>query len=1036
MRALVEAARDGGVRVVALAPSAAAAAVLREELGIEAETLAKFLHQHEVGMPGKFGVDARTLVLVDEAAMAGTLDLERAVAIAAGAGAGVRLLGDPAQLNAVGAGGAVRLVEQVVGSAQLRQVHRFATKGEAQASLRLRAGDATAVDFYIKADRVRGGAVDGLLEEAYAAWKNDTDAGRSSLMLAVRTEDVRSLNEQAQLHRIASGRVKGAEAVQLRDGLAGRRGDTVLTRHNDRQLRVGKTDYVKNGDLWTIERILPDGSLRVRHQRTRNRTLLPAGYVAGHTELGYASTIHRAQGLTVDTCHAVLNRGSTRDLLYTALTRGRLTNRAYVETRDLVEPDPHEQTDPARAAHDALMQMVRTEGDEGAALGTLLREHEDALSLARLVPAYEDAIAESLEPGRDARLLAVVRQALPGPVAEDVVADEAWRALATRLVAHENAGADLVPLLRERLDERSLEDAESIAKVLHHRLGEPTTDGAAVEGFELPAWITAPPVERAEEPAPPSAPAVAATAPRGHEAATAIAVNAAAWTWWQQQAAGPQDWTADYLASRGLGTAEHGMAPAGWTGLVDHLRAAGHTEEDLVAAGVATRTRDGRLIDRFRDRVVFPIHDAEGNVVAVTARANPDTIDERTPKYINHPNHAAYDKSTTLYGLDPAARAAIARGVPVSLLEGAADVEAARATQADIVPLAPCGTAVTEAQLQELRTLHPDAVASMVVGLDADTAGQRAAARLWDMLPPEEAAQVRAAAFPAKDPGELVQEGRHTEVVEAFTRARPLTHAAIDVALSRFDLDSAEGRVEGMRTVLGAIDRLPEQQQTAAAAYLASRPGIDPLAVAEGLLNQREQTPLAPPAPRVDEDVRAWALSQADLIDARLDQLTDQVERGEQAWAHALPEAPAEERARQAWRVQVRQIVAYRDRYGITSTDEPLGTGSVTTDENGVAERARQAAAVALSALAPAAGGGNDEGAQQRQRDAQLDQLRQLQERARALRPGESRAGEPSTAADRLRRLQERLDQQRRTTTDPQQSPPGPDEPDRRGPHL
>ena len=1033
MRALVAAAQAGGLRVVALAPSAAAAAVLREELGVQAETLAKFLHEHGAGTPGGFAVDAGTLVLVDEAAMAGTLDLDRAVAIATDAGAGVRLLGDPAQLNAVGAGGAVRLIEQVVGSAQLREVHRFATTGEAQASLQLRTGDVTALDFYLEQKRVTGGAVDGLLEEAYAAWKIDTDAGRASLMLAARAEDVRSLNEQAQLHRITSGKVRGSESAALRDGLACRRGDTVLTRNNDRRLRVGKTDYVKNGDLWAVERILPDGSLRVRHQHTRARTLLPAEYVAAHTELGYASTIHRAQGLTVDTCHAILNRGSTRDLLYTALTRGRLSNRAYVETRELVEPDPHEQTDPARAARDALAQMVRTEGDEGAALGTLVREHENAASLANLVPAYEDAIAASLEPGRDARLQAVVRHALPEPVAAAAIGDDAWPALAGRLASHESNGADLVTLLRAVVDDRSLDGVDSVAQVLHHRLGPVP---ARSDTLDLPAWVTAPPVH--VDDAPPVA--EKDRAPRAEPSpatSTAIEVNAAAWAWWQQQAdGGREDWSAGYLAGRGLGAAEHGLAPAGWTGLVEHLRGAGYSEEDLVQAGVASRTRDGRLIDRFRDRVVFPIRDADGHVVAVTARANPDTIDDRTPKYLNHPTHAAYDKSSTLYGLDPAARAAIANGAKVALLEGAADVEAVRASSADVVPLAPCGTAVTAAQLEQLRELRPDAVASMIVGFDSDSAGQRAAARLWDMLPTEEAAQARAAAFGRKDPGDLVAEGRHGDVLDALSRARPLTDAAIDVGLSRFDLDTAEGRVEGMRTVLGAIDRLPEQQQTAAASYLASRPGMDPLAVAQGVLDRREQTPLAPPAPMVDEEVRAWTLRQADLIDARLDQLTDEVERGEQPWARDLTPAPTGEQARQHWRAQVRQIVAYRDRYGITTTDEPLGSGTAT-DPRGVEQQARQAAAAALTTLQPAPEPADAPAAEQRARDAQLGKVRRLSDRTRALREGAgTERAEPGSAAERLRRLQQRLDEQRRTTAAPEPPTPGPDGPDRRGPHL
>lgn len=393
--------------------------------------------------------------------------------------------------------------------------------------------------------------------------------------------------------------------------------------------------------------------------------------------------------------------------------------------------------------------------------------------------------------------------------------------------------------------------------------------------------------------------------------------------------------------------------------------------------------------------------------------------------------------SRTLYGLDPAARTAIANGAPVALLEGAAAVEAVRASGADVVPLAPCGTAVTAAQLEQLRDLRPDAVASMIVGFDSDTAGQRAAARLWDMLPAEEAAQARAAAFGRKDPGDLVAEGRHGDVLDALSRARPLTHAAIDVGLSRFDLDTAEGRVEGMRTVLGAIDRLPEQQQTAAAAYLASRPGMDPLAVAEGVLDRREQTPLAPPAPVVDEEVRAWTLRQADLIDARLDQLTDEVERGEQPWARDLAPAPTQEQARQHWRAQVRQIVAYRDRYGIITTDQPLGSGTGDDDPRGVAQQARQTAAAALTALQPVSEPGDAPGAEQQARDAQLSKVRRLSHRTRALREGAgAERAEPASAAERLRRLQQRLDEQRRTTAEPEPPAQGPDGPDRRGPHV
>lgn len=950
MRALVQTAEDTGVRVVALAPSAAAAAVLSEELGIAAETIAKFLHQRSedaAAEEGPFALDENTLVLVDEAAMAGTLDLDKVVTAAAEAGAGVRLLGDPAQLNAVAAGGAVRLIEDVVGATNLRQIHRFTTTGEAEASLRLRTGDVTALDFYIEHDRVRGGSLDALHEEVFAAWAADTDQRRTALMLASSGEQVRALNAEAQLHRMERGKVHGSEAVALRDGHRARRGDVVLTRNNDRRLRAGKTDYVKNGDLWTVKKITEDGSVQVRHTRTRVRVTLPPDYLAEHTELGYAATVHRAQGLTVDTCHALLGRGTSRNMLYTALTRGQQSNRAYVETLDLVEPDPHEQVDPARAARDALMQMIRTEGDDGAAGSVLLSEQEEAVSLAHLVPAYEDAIADLLEPGREERLRAVLTRALPPETVEAVLGDPAWPQLAARMAAHEAAGADLVPTLERAAAAGKLTRAKSQAQVLHHRLGKPAPATAA-EQHQLPDWITPPPALLEE-----SARVEESVDAQPHEEAAgsqgkAIEINAAAWAWWKHQATTPDDWTGDYLTGRNLGDAEHGRAPASWTALISHLRQEGYAEQELITSGVASRTRDGRVIDRFRDRVLFPIHNSNGDVVAVTARANPATADERTPKYLNHPNHPAYDKSKTLYGLDPAARQAIAAGAPVVICEGAADVAAVRAVSADVVPVAPCGAAITPEQLQVLRELHPDAVRHLIVALDSDAAGQAATARLWDMLEPDEASQARAARLTEKDPAALVEDSQTAQLAEALAMPRPLTHAAIDVALSRADTSTVGGRVAVMHTVLGATSRLDTKVAVAAAAYLAGHEDIDPVAVAEAVIDHRDQSSLAPSTPQIDEEVRAWVLRQADLIEARIDQLVDRVEHGQAAWAVHIAAAPEDPEARRTWRKKVRAIAAYRDRYGITSSDQVLGG----TAPDGIQDHARETAHAALEAIA------------------------------------------------------------------------------------
>lgn len=107
--------------------------------------------------------------------------------------------------------------------------------------------------------------------------------------------------------------------------------DGVITRHNDRRLTLSATDWVANGDRWTVTSVRTDGALEVRHAPSRRRVTLPAGYVAEHVQLGYACTVHAAQGQTVDTGLTVMTGGESRQLLYVALTRGRHANSVHLD---------------------------------------------------------------------------------------------------------------------------------------------------------------------------------------------------------------------------------------------------------------------------------------------------------------------------------------------------------------------------------------------------------------------------------------------------------------------------------------------------------------------------------------------------------------------------------------------------------------------------------------------------------------------------------------------------------------------------------
>src|SRR5699024_9205888 len=136
-----------------------------------------------------------------------TFDLDALVQIAGRQGAVVRVLGDPMQLTAVQAGGAVRLLAQATDAVQLAEVHRFSDPAEVEASGGLGAGDETALDFYEPHERLHAGDRDELLDDLYAAWRADIGAGWDALMVTPQTSTVGELNDRARMDRVAAGLV-------------------------------------------------------------------------------------------------------------------------------------------------------------------------------------------------------------------------------------------------------------------------------------------------------------------------------------------------------------------------------------------------------------------------------------------------------------------------------------------------------------------------------------------------------------------------------------------------------------------------------------------------------------------------------------------------------------------------------------------------------------------------------------------------------------------------------------------------------------
>ncbi len=323
----------------------------------------------------------------------------------------MRLIGDDQQLAAIGAGGVLRDIARTHGAVRLDAVVRFEDPVEAEASLALRDGDRAALGYYLDQDRIHVGDQQAVVDEVFDAWRREQDAGRDCLMLAPTHGLVRQLNERARAARLRD--TAAGDEVPLRDGTHASVGDVVLTRRNDRRLGVSSTDWVKNGDRWTVTHV-HDGTLTVRHRDSGLTTVLPAEYVAAHVQLGCASTVHTAQGLTADVMHGVVNGEETRQMLYTMMTRGRAENHVHVITDDICDEREFELpgiTEQLTAAETLERVLAR----DGAAVSATSTRQQSAAPEARLHDAatrYADALAHATH-----KVLGDGEQALdPGPL--------------------------------------------------------------------------------------------------------------------------------------------------------------------------------------------------------------------------------------------------------------------------------------------------------------------------------------------------------------------------------------------------------------------------------------------------------------------------------------------------------------------------------------------------------------------------------------------------------------------------------------------
>ncbi|SDO66037.1 conjugative relaxase domain-containing protein, TrwC/TraI family [Microbacterium testaceum StLB037] len=458
--------------VVGLAPSAVAAQVLADDLGITTENTAKWWDTHQ-----RTGATFQKsqLVIIDEASLAGTLSLDRITALAEQAEAKVLLVGDRAQLQSVTAGGGFSLLVHDRNDApELLDVHRFVNEWEKTASLDLRHGRTEAIDTYADHDRITGGDTETMIDTAYTAWRTDALAGIATVLIADSTESVHALNQRARADLILDGTVNALREIELHDTSRASIGDSIITRRNDRRLRAGR-GWVRNGDRWTVTDVRDDGSLTVRRAGPRRggAVILPAGYVAEHVDLGYAVTAHRAQGITTGTSHVLADSTTTRENLYVAMTRGRQANLVYVATDR--PDDNHDVSHPAddaeATARTVLYGVLQHVGAELSGRETIAAEQEVWGSIAQLAAEYE-TIAQAAQHDRFATLIR--ESGFTPEAAEDTIHSEAFRALSSEMRRAEANHHNIDALMPRLVAARGFGDADDIASVLHHRLARAT----------------------------------------------------------------------------------------------------------------------------------------------------------------------------------------------------------------------------------------------------------------------------------------------------------------------------------------------------------------------------------------------------------------------------------------------------------------------------------------------------------------------------------------------------------------------------------
>ncbi len=388
LNALRAAAHRAHKEVLVLAPTGKAVdEAMRDGAGDRGLTVAKALTLIEAH---QLDLDRRTVVVVDEAAMVGTPELRRLVEATTTARSKIVLVGDAYQLAPVKARGGMfeQLCEDLPWAQRLSEVWRMHDREERDASLALRSGRGhrlrKAVGWYHNHDRLHTGDAIAMAEDATTAYINAHAEGKDAAIICDRWDIADAINRRLQ------DRFTAADAPSMpvaRDQQV-RAGDLILSRNNDATLRVepGRNhrrgepvDQVRNGNRWRVLGVdAQHGRITAERLTDGARVIFDGDYLREYITLGYAGTVHSAQGMTVGSidqhglCWTILSDRASRAMAYVGITRARDENHLAIYPAITSEAHHHS------AAETGIHQMRRgTKHTAAHALHTILTTNDD-----------------------------------------------------------------------------------------------------------------------------------------------------------------------------------------------------------------------------------------------------------------------------------------------------------------------------------------------------------------------------------------------------------------------------------------------------------------------------------------------------------------------------------------------------------------------------------------------------------------------------------------------------------------------------------